>query len=71
MAVDLVTVNDHDTARRLVGDGALIVVYGEDAEAIGALVGELNSMGTGRAAGFVGTDLDDAKSFGDEVFARG
>ena len=71
MGIDLVAVNDPETARQLVGGGALIVVFGADGEAVGTLVGELNEGGPGRAAGFVGTDLDDAKTFGDEVFARG
>lgn len=70
MPFDLVAVDDVTTAEAVVAAGGRVVVHGDDAEAVGRLVARLDGRGPGRAAGFVGTDLDAARAMGDEVFAR-
>lgn len=57
-------------AEQAVAAGARVVVWGPDATVVGPLVTRLNQRGPGRAAGFVGSDVEAARAMGEEVFAR-
>ena len=56
-----------EMARRLVAEGATVIIAGEVSEDVGALLRELAS-GPGRAAVFEGTDADALVEFIGEQF---
>ncbi|MEA2973037.1 MAG: hypothetical protein QOG82_1495 [Actinomycetota bacterium] len=50
--VVVVGIERADVARRLAAEGATVVVVGDDAEAAGVLLAEIEAAGAGRAAYF-------------------